>query len=148
MARVLIPVAMGSAIRLLNRAVHAQAIVAHVHQASSAAMAHALLEKIVEHVQLIVENVLQLARRLTNMDLWKGGNVYWKYLVHLENVDVWMETTYIPRVNMRILNATLLQMNGNYHHHLRHFLWEFVASALRIFQVFQMPTAHFLMIFL
>jgi hypothetical protein len=123
-------------------------IVGHAHQLTSVGMAHALLEKIVEHVQLIVELAHQLVHPWINMDLCQGASVFLKSLELLENVDVWMENTYIPRMNMQILNAILLQMNGNYHHHLMHSLWEYVANVLRIFQMFQMPTAHFQMIFL
>jgi len=59
-----------------NRAALVPVIVAHAHQLSSVVMGHVILEKIVEHVQAIVEHAQQLAHRLTNMDLWKGGNVF------------------------------------------------------------------------
>jgi len=67
-------VEMDSAIRPLNHVVHVQAIVAHVHQARSAEMAHALLEKIVEHVQAIVGHAVQRAHPWINMDLCQEAN--------------------------------------------------------------------------
>jgi hypothetical protein len=71
-------VGMEFVIAQLNHVVHAQAIVVIVlhPQIQCVAMEHVILEKIVEHVQTIVGPAVQRARRLTNMDLWKGVSVH------------------------------------------------------------------------
>ena len=58
-----------------NRAALVQVIVAHAHQPSFVEMGHVILEKIVKYAQAIVEHAHQLARRLTNMDLWQEVTV-------------------------------------------------------------------------